>query len=97
MVEASRTVTHNEVVTSMVASYSRVDQQEVADCFPASLSTRRLDLRSTLGSFVIARHVVDVALRKDSWRRGSPRPTGGRSTGWLSREAGPVRRAGCGR
>jgi hypothetical protein len=57
MFEASRTATHDEIVASVAASYSKIAQQEVADCFLASLSTRRLDLRSALSSFVVAGHL----------------------------------------
>ena len=57
MFEAAREATHDEVVDGVLDAYSRIDLQEVADCFLASFSSRRLDLRSALGSSTIARHL----------------------------------------
>jgi hypothetical protein len=57
MFEAARKATHDEVVDGVLDAYSSIALQAVADCFLASLSTRRLDLRSALGSFTIARHL----------------------------------------
>ncbi len=48
------TVTHDEIVARLVSVRSQVKLEQVADAFLASLSTRRLDLRSALGSFSCA-------------------------------------------
>jgi hypothetical protein len=47
---------HDELVEWLVLARSLVSRQLVADSFVASLTTRRLDLRSALGSYAIGRH-----------------------------------------
>jgi hypothetical protein len=47
---------HDDIVQWLITSARQVDHQQVADAFLASLSTRRLDLRSALGSYAVARH-----------------------------------------
>lgn len=46
---------HDDVVAWVKSSYAKVSARAVVDAFLASLSTRRLDLRSALGSYAIAR------------------------------------------
>ena len=46
-------VSHADVVKRVIAVIKKLSPQRVADGFLASLSTRRLDLRSALGSFAI--------------------------------------------
>lgn len=55
--EGPRRAGHDEVVAGVTETYSKIVQQEVVDCFLASLSSRRLDLRSALSSYVIVRHL----------------------------------------
>jgi len=49
-------LSHNKIVDLVRSSYSKVNLSDVVNGFLASLSTRRLDLRSALGSYAIARH-----------------------------------------
>lgn len=57
MFDSRPTLSHDDVVAEVLAVRESLSQQEVADCFVASLSSRRLDLRSALGSFAVARHL----------------------------------------
>lgn len=47
--------THDEIIASLRAVVERLSPRQVADGFLASLSSRRLDWRSALGSFSVAR------------------------------------------
>jgi hypothetical protein len=51
------TLSHADVVERLIAARERVTVPEVANAFLASLSTRRGDLRSALGSYAAAMHV----------------------------------------
>jgi len=51
------TITHAEAVDRTLDIVKQVSLREVTDAFLASLSTRRLDLRSALGSYVCALHL----------------------------------------
>ncbi len=48
-------LSHDELVDRVLESRARATQEEVVDAFLASLSTRRLELRSALGSYAVAR------------------------------------------
>lgn len=50
---------HDQVVRWALDVRGRVRADEVADAFLASLTTRRLDLRSALGSYAVLRHFPD--------------------------------------
>jgi hypothetical protein len=52
-------LTHDEIVQRLLRARSRVSLQQVSDAFVASLSTRRLELRSALGSFAYAANFPD--------------------------------------
>jgi hypothetical protein len=52
-------LSHEEIVRRAIGVRSRVDPKAVADAFLASLSPRRLELRSALGSYAILRHFPD--------------------------------------
>lgn len=52
---------HDEWVGAARAAVRAVTLQEVTDAFVSSLSSRRLDLRSALGSYAVARHLPDHA------------------------------------
>lgn len=56
-------VTHDDIVARLLAIRDRIGIERVTDAFLASLSTRRLELRSALGSFAFAAHfpLVDHA------------------------------------
>ncbi|GAA1841812.1 hypothetical protein GCM10009687_03970 [Asanoa iriomotensis] len=54
-----RTLCHDEWVAAARAAAASLDVGEVSNAFLASLSTRRLDLRSALGSYAIARVLPD--------------------------------------
>lgn len=55
-------LTHDEIVARLLAVRNRVSLEQVAGAFVASLSTRRLELRSALGSFSYAAHFPDHRL-----------------------------------
>lgn len=50
-------LTHDESVQWARAAVARLDPRTVSDAFLASLSTRRLELRSALGSYATMRHL----------------------------------------
>ena len=52
-----RRLDHDGWVLAAIAAAAAVSAQEAADAFLASLTTRRLDLRSALGSLAVARHL----------------------------------------
>ncbi|NLS96822.1 MAG: hypothetical protein GXX96_32200 [Planctomycetaceae bacterium] len=49
-------VSHDDIVKRAIAAVRAVKRQAVADAFIVSLSSRRLDLRSALGSFAVFQH-----------------------------------------
>jgi len=57
MFQDTPTVAHDEVVAGVLDAIARVSAHDVADAFLGSLTSRRLDLRSALGSYVVARHL----------------------------------------
>ncbi|WP_053367851.1 hypothetical protein [Bacillus sp. FJAT-27245] len=54
-------VSHDEIIHQIVELVNTLDLKDISDQFIASLSTRRLDLRSALGSYIIGRHLVEHA------------------------------------
>lgn len=56
------TATHDDIVARLLAVRNGVSVERIADAFLASLSTRRLELRSALGSFSFAAHFPDHRL-----------------------------------
>jgi hypothetical protein len=52
-----RRLTHDQAIAWLQQSRAAVTRKEVTDAFLASLGTRRLDWRSALGSFAVARHL----------------------------------------
>jgi hypothetical protein len=67
------TVTHDDIVARLLTVRNRVSIEQVTDAFLASLSTRRLELRSALGSFSFAANFPDHRLLDQA--RG-PLPSG---------------------
>lgn len=59
-------ISHKEAVAWAIRSRDRVSRVQVVDCFLASLTTRRLDLRSALGSFAFSRNLQAHAWNKSS-------------------------------
>ena len=53
---APEVIGHDEAVERVLAVRSRIGANDVASAFLASLTSQRLDLRSSLGSFAVARH-----------------------------------------
>jgi hypothetical protein len=53
------TMSHDDIVARLLTIRNRVSIDQVADAFLASLSTRRLELRSALGSLSFAAHFPD--------------------------------------
>lgn len=51
------TITHAEVNNRLATAINALDARSVADAFVASLSSRRLDWRSALGSFAVFQHM----------------------------------------
>jgi hypothetical protein len=50
-------IEHAQILTRISNAISKLDCRRVADAFLASLSTRRLDLRSVLGSYAVFQHL----------------------------------------
>jgi hypothetical protein len=50
---------HADALHRLIVARDATDARQVANAFLASLSTRRLDLRSALGSYAIFRHLHD--------------------------------------
>lgn len=50
-------VAHDDLVAGVISAVRQLSQQAVVDAFLASLESRRLDLRSALGSYAVARHL----------------------------------------
>ena len=62
-------LSHAEAVESAIAARDALSKTHVVDAFVASLRSRRLDLRSGLGSYAVARHLVSHELvRQESSR-----------------------------
>jgi hypothetical protein len=61
MFEAPRELDHDGWVSLAKSSVALVTRNEIADAFLASLSSRRLDLRSALGSYAVARVLTEHA------------------------------------
>ena len=55
-------LTHDDAVRRLLSVRKQISLKQVSDAFVASLSTRRLDLRSGLGSFAYAAHFPDHEL-----------------------------------
>ena len=55
---ATTEATHDEVVEAVIAARDRVEEDQVRAAFLHSLTSRRLELRSALGSFAVARHLA---------------------------------------
>ena len=49
-------LSHGDIVRRAIEVRTRVDPQVVADAFLVSLSTRKLEPRSALGSYAVLRH-----------------------------------------
>jgi len=56
MFDPIQVVAHDDIVKRAIAAVRGVNRQAVAEAFLVSLSSRRLDLRSALGSFAIFQH-----------------------------------------
>jgi len=54
-------LSHTQILKNAVAAVNALTPKDVADGFLASLSTRRLDLRSALGSFAVLRFLPQHA------------------------------------
>jgi hypothetical protein len=57
MFAESLTLDHDGWVDRVLAAVALVDAAAVSDAFIVSLTTRRLDLRSAMGSYAVARHL----------------------------------------
>jgi hypothetical protein len=51
--------THDEIIARAISTARTTEKRQVADAFLASLTTRRLDLRSALGSFAVLQFFPD--------------------------------------
>lgn len=58
MFDQPRQLGHDGWVEAARAAAAAVSASEISAAFLVSLTTRRLDLRSALGSFAVARHLV---------------------------------------
>ena len=50
-------INHDEIIRWATKARKQINLREVTQAFLASLSTRRLELRSALGSYAVARHL----------------------------------------
>lgn len=50
-------LSHDDAIDAAIAAVKAADKAVVAEAFVASLRSRRLDLRSALGSFAVGRHM----------------------------------------
>ena len=66
MFEGTYDATHDEILDAVIAARGAVEEDEVRAAFLSSLTSRRLDLRSALGSFAVARHLERHAHDPDS-------------------------------
>jgi hypothetical protein len=57
-------LSHQDVMKRVAKSLRGIERRAVADAFVASLSSRRLDLRSALGSFAVLQHFPRHAASK---------------------------------
>ena len=53
-----RKFSHDDVIQQINTAVSGLSLEDIASQFVASLSSRRLDLRSALGSFMVGRHLL---------------------------------------
>lgn len=61
-----KSLDHDDVVKWLLASARRATREDIADAFMASLSSRRLDWRSALGSYAFARNFPDHEFAVDA-------------------------------
>jgi hypothetical protein len=59
---------HDDVIRWLGTSFQEAMLEDIRNAFLASLSTRRLELRSALGSYAVARHLPVHALKGDGFR-----------------------------
>lgn len=59
MFDQQRAFSHDEIIMQINAMVNQLSLAEVAAQFVASLSSRRLDLRSALGSYIVGKHLKD--------------------------------------
>jgi hypothetical protein len=64
MARDTSSASHDDVISGVLDSLAGVSAEDAASCFLASLTTRRLDLRSALSSFVLARRLEPHAFVK---------------------------------
>lgn len=66
---APRALNHDGWVAAARAAVDEVTPEEVGEAFVATLNSRRLDLRSALGSYAVARHLPVHAFSASQSRR----------------------------
>jgi hypothetical protein len=66
MFDRPRAESHDGWVAAARRAVGRVTARKVGDAFLASLTSRRLDLRSALGSYALARHLPEHAYDRPS-------------------------------
>jgi hypothetical protein len=54
-----REFSHDDIIKQVNIIVNTLSLKEIADQFIASLSTRRLDLRSALGSYIVGKYLID--------------------------------------
>ena len=80
-------VTHDDIVARLLAVRARITLERVTDAFLASLGTRRLELRSALGSFSVAAQFPDHRLVEQTHAR---MPSGRLHCRVCGRYGGPI-------
>ena len=81
------TVTHDDIFVRLLAVRARITLERVTDAFLASLGTRRLELRSALGSFSVAAQFPDHRLVEQTHAR---MPSGRLHCRVCGRYGGPI-------
>jgi len=61
-------VDHTQAINRLLGSVKKLDKRKVADAFLASLTTRRLDWRSALGSYAVFQHLTPHSPQIDNGR-----------------------------
>lgn len=63
-------LSHDQAIHAALKAASALSQAEVSDAFVTSLGSRRLDLRSGLGSYAVARHLREHKMSSAYGSRG---------------------------
>lgn len=54
-----RELSHDDIIQQVITMVNTLNLEDIAVQFVASLSSRRLDLRSALGSYIVGKHLIN--------------------------------------